>query len=286
MRRVRDSHGFTLIEVLLAASLMLVVLAAALTTLERSVVLNKKNQQLTEDTETARNAIDLLARDIRDATAYQTAANTAAASVLRAGTQDFAFKTVDPTAAASTGNDYRVRTVRYCYAAASNRLLRQVKADINTPPAQCPAAGGWTTNVTIPNVANGTRPLFEYDSATNDLVTRATVHLFVDSTPGKAPLETSLTSGVFLRNANRAPTASFTALASPKLHVQLNGSASADPDGGVLVYTWKDGSTVIPQTGPVLDYIATSSGSHTFTLTVTDPGGLTHTTTQQVTVLP
>ena len=43
---------------------------------------------------------------------------------------------------------------------------------------------------------------------------------------------------------------------------------------------------MIPQTGPVLDYIATSSGLHTFTLTVTDPGGLTHTATQQVTVLP
>ena len=205
--------------------------------------------------------------------------------MLRAGTQDFAFKAVDPKAAASTGNDYRVRTVRYCYAAASKRLLRQVKADINTPPAECPAAGGWTTNVTIPYVVNGSRPLFEYDSATPDLVTRATVNLFVDSTPNKEPRETSLTSGVFLRNANRAPTASMTAIAAPKLHVQLNGSASADPDGGVLTYTWKDGSTVIPQTGPVVDYIAASSGVHTFTLTVTDPGGLTHTVTQQVTVL-
>ena len=86
MRRVRDSHGFTLIEVLLAASLMLVILAAALTTLERSVVLNKKNQQLTEDNETARNAIDLLARDIPTPPPTRTAANTAAGSVLRAGT--------------------------------------------------------------------------------------------------------------------------------------------------------------------------------------------------------
>jgi prepilin-type N-terminal cleavage/methylation domain-containing protein len=285
MRRLRDTRGFTLIEVLLAATLMLVILGAALTTLERSVTINKKNQQLTDDTEAARNAIDLLARDIRDATAYQTTANTTASSVLVAGTQDFAFKTVDPKAAASAGNTYRVRTVRYCYAATSKRLVRQVKADVNTPPAQCPAAGGWTTNSTIPNVVNGTRPMFTYDSANKDLVTRATVSLYVDSTPNKAPVETPLISGVFLRNANRAPTSSFTAIPGPKLHVQLNGSASADPDGGVLTYAWKDGSTVMPQTGPVVDYIAASSGSHTFTLTVTDPGGLTQTTTQTVTVL-
>jgi prepilin-type N-terminal cleavage/methylation domain-containing protein len=285
MTRLRDDRGFTLIEVLLAASLMLIILAAALTTLERSVVVNKENQLLTDDTETARNAIDLLSRDIRDATAYQTAANTTAASVVRAGAQDFAFKTVDPSAAATTGNDYRVRTVRYCYAATANRLVRQVKADVNTPPSTCPASG-WSTSTQVPNVVNGTRAMFEYDSATPDLITRATVRLYVDSTPDKAPVETPLVSGVFLRNANRAPVSSFTALAAPKLHVQLNGSASLDPDGGVLTYTWKDGATVIPQSGPVVDYIATSSGPHTFTLTVADPGGLTHTSTQSVSVMP
>jgi prepilin-type N-terminal cleavage/methylation domain-containing protein len=286
MTRLRDARGFTLIEVLLAASLMLVVLAAALTTLERSVVVNKENQLLTDDTESARNAIDLLSRDIRDATAYQTTANTTAASVVRAAAQDFAFKTVDPNAAATTGNAYRVRTVRYCYAASAKRLVRQVKPDVNTPPAECPAAGGWATTTQVPYMVNATRPMFEYDSATPDLITRATVRLYVDSTPNKAPVETPLVSGVFLRNANRAPVASFTANAAPKLHVQLNGSASLDPDGGVLTYTWKDGAIVIPQTGPVVDYIATSSGPHTITLTVTDPGGLTHTTTQPVTVVP
>jgi len=55
-------------------------------------------------------------------------------------------------------------------------------------------------------------------------------------------------------------------------------------DGGLLSYTWFDGSTQLPQTGAVVDYVAPGSGSHTFTLTVTDNGGLTSTTTQTVTV--
>jgi hypothetical protein len=43
---------------------------------------------------------------------------------------------------------------------------------------------------------------------------------------------------------------------------------------------------VIPNTGAVVDYVAATAGAHTFTLTVTDRGGLTHTVSQSVTVLP
>ena len=284
MTRLRSDQGHTLIELLLAAMLTLLISGAALTTLERGVTLNKKNQQLMDDTEASRNAIDLLARDIRDATAYQTTSNTSAASVLLANPQDFVFKTVDPKAAVTTGNDYRVRTVRYCYSPTTKMLLRQTRANAVLPGASCPDTS-WTTTARVPNVVNAARPLFTYDSADANLITRAIMSLFVDSTPNRAPVETPLSSGVFLRNASRPPEASFTAIATD-MHVQLNGSASLDPEGGTLKYTWKDGATTLEQALPVVDYVAPTAGTHTFTLTVTDRGGLTATTTQTLTVQP
>lgn len=285
MSRAREQDGFTLVELLVAASLMLVVMAAALTTLERYVFNNQQNQRLADDVETARNGMDLMVRDARNATAYQTTLNTTDASVLRAGPADFVFKSVDPNTAASTGNDYRVRTVRYCYSAGSSIVLRQVIAGAAVPSSACPDTA-WRTTSTIPGVVNAGRDVFTYDAAAAAGVTQASVDLFIDATPNRAPVETPLHSGVFLRNANRAPTAGFTASASPNLHVRLNGSASLDPDGGTLTYTWKDGGTMIPQNGPVVDYVATTGGTHTFSLTVTDRGGLTATTTQTITVQP
>ena len=65
--------------------------------------------------------------------------------------------------------------------------------------------------------------------------------------------------------------------------VTLNGSASSDPDGDVLSYVWKDqGGNVVGATAIV--QLTLSSGTHTFTLTVTDPGGLSSSATTQVTI--
>ena len=285
MSAMRDERGFTLVELLLVCVLMLVITGAVLTTLEHNVTGNRRNQLATQDGEAARNAADLVARDARNASAYTTAASAVPTSVLRADPQDFVFKTVDPTAAATTGNDYRIRTVRYCYAASSRRLVRQVKADVATPAAACPDPA-FSTTASVGAVANGTRALFSYDSAVPGWVTRVGFDLYVDSTPGKAPAEAAVHSGVFLRNTNRPPTAAFDPIALPGRHVQLNATASSDPDGGVLSYAWTDNGTALVPKGPVVDYVAPASGARTFTLVVTDRDGLTATTQQTVTVLP
>jgi len=108
-----------------------------------------------------------------------------------------------------------------------------------------------------------------------------------DATPGVSQIFFSrFSSG---KTANRPPLAD----AGPDQNVesggpggtlaQLNGSGSSDPDGDVLAYLWKDETgNVVGNTAVV--QLTLSIGTHTFTLTVTDPGGLTSTAFTHVTV--
>jgi PKD repeat protein len=81
---------------------------------------------------------------------------------------------------------------------------------------------------------------------------------------------------------NVAPTASFTA-ATTGLTVNVDGSASTDPDGSIASYAWNfgDGTT---GSGATTSKTYTAAGTYTVTLTVTDDRGATASTTRQVTV--
>src|SRR5713226_2347024 len=57
----------------------------------------------------------------------------------------------------------------------------------------------------------------------------------------------------------------------------------SDPDGDVLSFVWKDEANNMVGTTAVVQ-LTLSLGTHTFTLTVTDPGGLSSTATTHVTV--
>jgi len=65
--------------------------------------------------------------------------------------------------------------------------------------------------------------------------------------------------------------------------VMLNGSESSDPDGDALSFVWKNEANNVVGTTAVVPLTLTG-GAHTFTLTVTDPGGLTAAATTHVTV--
>jgi hypothetical protein len=63
----------------------------------------------------------------------------------------------------------------------------------------------------------------------------------------------------------------------------LDGRGSSDPDGSIASYVWKRGNNVVG-TGPTVT-LKRSVGSYTFTLTVTDNGGLTASDSVVVTVV-
>jgi PKD domain len=65
--------------------------------------------------------------------------------------------------------------------------------------------------------------------------------------------------------------------------VILNATTSTDPENQTLTYAWTDGGDPISQCAAYCDY-STATGQHTIQLTVTDPGGLSATQTQTVTV--
>jgi len=81
---------------------------------------------------------------------------------------------------------------------------------------------------------------------------------------------------------NQPPTASFTFSCSG-LTCNFNGGASNDPDGSIVGYAWNfgDGTT---GSGVTASKTYSSSGTRTVTLTVTDNGGATGSTSQSVTV--
>jgi hypothetical protein len=103
-----------------------------------------------------------------------------------------------------------------------------------------------------------------------------------------------VSTSVFLRNQNEAPTASVTGPTTVGPHkISLNGTGSSDPEGRTLDFYWFM-DTAPPASelancnqsppsniweGPLLikDFGAGATGSHNFWLVVRDPGCLTST---------
>ncbi|KQR53546.1 cell surface protein [Leifsonia sp. Leaf336] len=82
---------------------------------------------------------------------------------------------------------------------------------------------------------------------------------------------------------NQPPVASFTKTAS-QLTVNVDGSASSDPDGTIASYAWDFGDGSLA-TGPTASHTYLQGGSYNVTLTVTDNQGATNTTSQGVSVV-
>ena len=302
-----EERGFTLIELLLAATLMIIVLAATLTSIEGFWRTNKINNDQNDAQDVARTGIDRLAQQLRN---LALPTSTSPNSIDLASSYDLVFKTAEPTR----------RRVRYCLktdapqSPGNGLLYMQTQAGGGAgtadPPvpstASCPGptgSDGWASSTVVAhkvvNRVNGKdRPVFYFNAPTSQLpkITLLRSDLFVDVDPDRRPLESRISTGVYLRNQNQVPTASFSVASggTGTRRFILNASGSTDPEGRTLAHTWFSGEspdltdTTCALTdalgcigrGVTLDYTfpaSAGSGTQTFTLLVKDPGGLTAT---------
>ena len=279
MSRRGERGEVSLTSVLVASMLMVGVLAATLTTFDGFIASAGDATRRTDAQDAARSAADRIARDLRNL-ASPTPAQPQAVDF--AGGSDLIFTTVDPEGPNAGTNATNTKRVRYCLDGA-RRLREQTQtwttAAIPAMPSRtvCPDPDpDWTRTATVAgSIVNGAATnVFSYDSSVLTDISQIHVNLLVDTDTVKSPPATSLSTGVFLRNQNRRPTASFAATRTAGGFV-LNGSASADPEGAALRFTWFDGATQIG-TGITYTYTGLVAGSaHQLRLEVSDPAGLT-----------
>jgi type II secretory pathway pseudopilin PulG len=285
MRRRLGSceRGFTLIETLVAATMMVGVMGAALTTLTEFSATTRTADAQNDAQQEARRAVGALSQELRN---LASPTNELPQAVEKAAASELVFQSVGaarPDGSLNTRNTIRIR---YCLDSASATLWRQEQTwTTDVPPAMpdtaaCPAApasGGWTeARAAATNVRNGARAVFAYNAAGLNDITEIRMKLWVDPDLAARPGETALETVVFLRNQNRSPTASFT-LAPSGSQILLNGSGSSDPEGRALEYLWYDNDGAAPVgEGIVFTYAPSEPGSHSIKLKVEDPAGLTH----------
>jgi Tfp pilus assembly protein PilV len=304
--RLRDESGMTLLEVMVAAALMVVVLGAAITPLDVLHKTERRTINQNESQDGARSAMAVITRNLRNTSGQNQLVNLA-------GPYDTVVETVDQTAKpAGSQNVRNLMRVRYCLDTSSagasltrGRIWQQThKWTTAAPPTQmpstsCPDTTWGPSRVLVDHVTNratastggrGSRrttaaPLFTYFPNANslDTITTVRVSLYTDHSWSQLPTETELTSGILLRNQNGSPTASFIATpgATASRKITLNANTSTDPEGLPLSYRWCDVTTTSLcddttriGTGVLYTYTAPAAGARQIKLQVFDVGGL------------
>jgi type II secretory pathway pseudopilin PulG len=315
----RRQDGFTMVELLLVCVISLIVFGATLTAWLSVVHSNTAADRQRDNVDTARQAMDRATRQLRNLANPTVNAIT---TIDRATDYDLIFQTSDP---AKTW-------VRYCLQTSgdgtsqNNATLWEAESAgsaINDDMrAGCPglvaAAGtGWeTARRVVTGVTNQAgnidRDIFDYRCAVgapttcpvdDDEYTKITtvgIDLWVDAVPGDIAKEMHVSSGVFLRNQNEAPTAAMSSNPAGSRRVLLNGGGSTDPEGRTLEYFWfETDPTSLPElktTGcsapfPSAVWEGVTYNKHfppgapspqTFYLVVRDPGCLISTTSLSV----
>ena len=277
MSGMHRQDGFTIVEVLIVSVLMLIVLGATLTTFESFQQTVSVNQKQNTAQDTARNAMDLMSRDLRNL-ASPTTDEPLALDLNEA--QQIIFQSEGRTMPPGSLNAANTTRVRYCLGSDGN-LYRQTQTWTTAvfpdvpDSSSCPGIG-WPeagTKLVAENVVNGTRPVFAYNATDPRDVTEVSSTLFVDVNPGRPPTESTLQSSVYLRNQNRKPAAVFSlALANAGTSIIMNASESTDPEEKPLSFTWYvDG---VEESGEgandVVHTKAVSAGTHTVKVRVSD----------------
>ena len=260
-----NESGWTLIELLVAMTLMLIVLSATLTSFNAFSNTSKRNFDFNDQQDQVRNTMDQIVRQARNL-ANPTTGSTGipVPTIAFASKVQLVFQTTDP----------KKQWVRYClntnklgsttaresiwYQTTANNLLPTFVA--SNMISDCPSddtnwqtrtkVGDFVTNATT----NPTRSLFKYysDAAPGTAITpdpttggitdtsqivRAAVSIFMKLKPNRPPAETELDSAAYMRNQNQPPVAAFSAQVSGTTYT-FDGGSSSDPEGRTLLYDW------------------------------------------------
>ena len=298
--RLRDQAGMTLMEVMVAASLMVVVLSAALAPFDLIHRTERRTANQNDSQDSARSAASLMVRNLRNTSGQNRLVNLASS-------YDMVVETVDPQPKpAGSQNGRNLMRVRYCLDTTSTgaSVMRgriwesSFRWNTSTPPTAMPGVGcpdlAWgTSRVIADHVTNkattskrpAPAPLFSFypSAASLDTITSIRLNLLTDRSWAEEPGETQLSSGVLLRNQNGSPTASFNATpgAAASRKITLNAGTSTDPEGLPLTYRWCDvttqtlcDDTTRVGTGVLYTYTAPVAGARNIQLQVFDVGGL------------
>ena len=276
----------SLVGLLVASTLFLGVLGATLTTFNLSERFVRTNGERADGQTAARVAGDRLARELRNLDAPS---GTAPQVVDLNEDDDLVFRIADSRAPNGGANVPNTRRVRWCLDG-QGRLWRAVQTWTTAAPPAAPATaacpGAWpAAQVAAQDVVNAAEglQLFTYDSADAALVSAVRVSLAIDAKPGTGAAPARLSTGVFLRNQNRPPSADFEAVVDGSGVITLNGSRSTDPESAPLTFEWKDGATALSCRSIVCTYDPPgTAAARTLTLTVTDANGLKATSAAKV----
>ncbi len=285
-----------LTEMLVGMVMAIIIFGATLGALDMFFRQSARTDKQSQAQDSARSAVDRMARLIRDGV------GTTGGPVEQSGAYDIVF--LAPSANVSlVNNPQGLVHTRYCIDAStlSNEKLwvQTVPYSSTTQPAP-PGTGGcpdpsaaWTAKRLIArNLVNRQRspaaPLFNPSTDASGAVTDVAFDAWVDADPTGGAPASELQSSVTLRNLNHAPTATITCQPTGNGHVICDASGSTDADSQTLSYAWQmDGATLAGQTGYSLDKPGlVSGGTHTFTVTVTDPGGASSSATSPAVTLP
>jgi prepilin-type N-terminal cleavage/methylation domain-containing protein len=252
----RRQDGFTLVELMLVMVISLVVFGATLSAWTSVYRGNRSVEKQNDNAEEARVALDRAARQLRNLANPTVNAIT---TIDRATDYDFIFQTSDPS---KTWIRYCLQTTGAGTTPTKARLWESESAGAISAAMRgsCPGTG-WTRKTIVVNNVTNTRSgidrnIFTFEcnlsvagacpASTADYtkIENVAISLWVDADTTDRASELDVTTAVFLRNQNEAPTASATArvISLPARKYLLNGSASSDPEGRTLEYFWFEGA--------------------------------------------